>query len=80
MGADIAMDESSLTIKGPCKMHGAIIDTHNDHRIAMACSVAALLAEGETVIQNAECVRKSYPQFFTDLKSLGVELIGELDR
>jgi 3-phosphoshikimate 1-carboxyvinyltransferase len=80
MGAKIAMDESSLTIKGPCKLHGAKIDTHNDHRIAMACAVAALRAEGETVIQDAECVRKSYPQFFTDLTAIGANVIGELDR
>jgi 3-phosphoshikimate 1-carboxyvinyltransferase len=76
MGADITMDESSLTIKGPCKLHGATIDPHNDHRIAMACAVAALRAEGETVIQNAECVRKSYPHFFKDLASLGVDVVG----
>jgi 3-phosphoshikimate 1-carboxyvinyltransferase len=81
MGADIAMDESSLTIKGPCKLHGAIIDSHEDHRIAMACAVAALRAEGETVIQNAECVRKSYPHFFTDLRMLGADVVdGEFDR
>lgn len=81
MGADISMDASSLTIKGPCKLHGATIDPHNDHRIAMACAVAALHAEGETVIQNAECVRKSYPKFFTDLRSLGVDVVGgEFDR
>ncbi|MCW4009897.1 MAG: 3-phosphoshikimate 1-carboxyvinyltransferase [Candidatus Bathyarchaeota archaeon] len=81
MGADIAMDEGSLTVNGPCRLHGAVIDSHNDHRIAMACAVAALRADGETVIQNAECVRKSYPQFFTDLGSLGVDLVGgKLDR
>jgi 3-phosphoshikimate 1-carboxyvinyltransferase len=76
MGADITMDESSLTVNGPCSLHGAIIDTHNDHRIAMACAVAALRAEGETVIQNAECVRKSYPLFFNDLRRIGVEVVG----
>jgi 3-phosphoshikimate 1-carboxyvinyltransferase len=76
MGADIVMDGGSLTVNGPCRLHGAIIDPHNDHRIAMACAVAALGAEGETVIENAECVRKSYPQFFTDLGSLGVDLVG----
>jgi len=81
MGAKIAMDESSLTIKGPCKLHGAIIDSHDDHRIAMACAIAALGAEGETVIQNAECVRKSYPRFFHDLRKIGVDVVGgELDR
>ena len=76
MGADIEMDESSLTVKGPCKLHGAEIDPHNDHRIAMACTVAALGAEGETKIRDAECVKKSYPRFFNDLSSLGVDVIG----
>lgn len=81
MGANILMDESSLTIKGPCKLHGAIIDPHNDHRIAMACAVAALCSEGETVIKDAECVRKSYPNFFNDLGKLGADMVGgELDR
>jgi 3-phosphoshikimate 1-carboxyvinyltransferase len=76
MGAQISMDESSLTVTGPCRLHGAVIDPHNDHRIAMACAVAALGANGDTTIQNAECVRKSYPQFFTDLSSIGADVVG----
>jgi len=81
MGAQIAMDKASLTVKGPCALHGAMIDSHNDHRIAMACAVAALGASGETQIQNAECVRKSYPKFFSDLRALGVDVVGgEFDR
>jgi 3-phosphoshikimate 1-carboxyvinyltransferase len=76
MGANIEIDESSLTIKGPNKLKGTTIDPHNDHRIAMACAVAALRAEGKTVIQNAECVRKSYPQFFNDLRKLGADVSG----
>jgi 3-phosphoshikimate 1-carboxyvinyltransferase len=76
MGADIAMDESSLTVKGPCALRGSTIDPHNDHRIAMACAVAALGAVGETRIQNAECVRKSYPTFFNDLRVLGADVVG----
>jgi len=81
MGAHIDMDASSLTVKGSRTMHGAVINPHNDHRIAMACAVAALGAKGKTTIQNAECVRKSYPQFFTHLKQLGVEIVdGKLDR
>ena len=76
MGAQIEMDSDGLTVKGPCHLHGVIIDPHNDHRIAMACAVAALGAEGETTIQNAECVRKSYPQFFTHLKQVGADLVG----
>jgi 3-phosphoshikimate 1-carboxyvinyltransferase len=81
MGAEIAMDESSLTVKGPCALRGSTIDPHNDHRIAMACAVAALGASGETKIQNAECVKKSYPRFFNDLRVLGVDVVGgEFDR
>jgi 3-phosphoshikimate 1-carboxyvinyltransferase len=81
MGAQIVMDESSLTVKGPCVLHGAVIDPHNDHRIAMACAVAALGASGETIIRDAECVRKSYPRFFTDLRVLGADVVGgEFDR
>ncbi len=76
MGAQIDVDASSLTVKGSCALHSAVIDPHNDHRIAMACSVAALGAEGETTIQNAECVRKSYPQFFTHLRQIGAEIVG----
>ena len=81
MGADITMDENSLTVKGPCALRGSMIDPHNDHRIAMACAVAALGASGETRIQNAECVKKSYPRFFNDLRVLGVDVVGgEFDR
>ncbi len=75
MGADITMDEDSLTIKGPCRMRGAVIDPYNDHRIAMACAAAALGAEGETKILNAECVGKSYPWFFRDLHLLGANIV-----
>jgi len=75
------MDESSLTVKGPCALHGCTVDPHNDHRIAMACAVAALGASGKTTIQHAECVRKSYPRFFNDLRVLGADVVGgELDR
>ncbi len=76
MGAQITLNDDGLLIQGGSLLHGATIDPHNDHRIAMACAVAALRAEGETTIQNADCVRKSYPQFFTHLKQIGVDLVG----
>jgi 3-phosphoshikimate 1-carboxyvinyltransferase len=80
MGAQIIVSEDGLTIKG-VPLHGAVIDPHNDHRIAMAAAVAALGAEGETTITDADCIRKSYPQFFTHLKQLGVDVVdGKLDR
>jgi len=80
MGAKITLTDDALTIKGT-NLHGAVIDPHNDHRIAMAAAVAALGAEGETTIRDAECIRKSYPQFFHHLKQLGVDVVGgKLDR
>jgi 3-phosphoshikimate 1-carboxyvinyltransferase len=77
MEAEITVKEDELIIRGPCTMHGATIDPHNDHRIAMACAVAALSARGETKIQNPECVSKSYPSFFDDLRSLGANIVGK---
>jgi 3-phosphoshikimate 1-carboxyvinyltransferase len=76
MGAGITVNEDGLTINGGCPLHGATIDPHNDHRIAMACAVAALGAEGETKIQDVECINKSYPQFFSDLRALGANVSG----
>lgn len=76
MGADIAVNENGLTIKGVSDLQGATIDPHNDHRIAMACAVAALGAKGKTKIRNVECINKSYPQFFDDLRVLGADVVG----
>jgi 3-phosphoshikimate 1-carboxyvinyltransferase len=76
MGAKVTITDDGLIIQGGSPLHGVAIDPHNDHRIAMACAVAALGAKGETTIQNAQCVRKSYPKFFTHLKQLGADLVG----
>ncbi len=76
MGAEVIVNEDSLIIRGPCTMHGTTIVSHNDHRVAMACAVAALGADGETKIQNSECVNKSYPKFFNDLHLLGANVVG----
>jgi 3-phosphoshikimate 1-carboxyvinyltransferase len=64
MGAEVAEFEDGLDVPGGQKLHGATIDSGGDHRIAMAFSVAALSAEGETVIQGAESVAISFPEFF----------------
>jgi 3-phosphoshikimate 1-carboxyvinyltransferase len=70
MGADIDEFEHGLSVAGPTRLRGALIDSHGDHRIAMAFAVAALLADGETEIAGAECVAISFPEFFTLLESL----------
>jgi len=76
MAAKVTTLGDDIVVEGPCKLRGAAIDSHHDHRIAMACSVAALGADGETEIQNADCVSKSYPRFYEDLRSLGGNVIG----
>jgi 3-phosphoshikimate 1-carboxyvinyltransferase len=74
MGANIKELPDGLIIKGPTQLKGTRINSHNDHRIAMACAIAALVAHGETKIENAECVNKSYPNFFRDIKTIGADL------
>lgn len=73
MGGKIEEAEEKLLIKGTGKLQSAELDSHNDHRIAMACAVAALRAEGTTLIHGIECVKKSFPNFVEDLRSLGGE-------
>ncbi len=70
MGAQVEQTEDGWRIPGGQQLHGAEIDSHGDHRIAMAFAIAALRAQGETVIQNSECVAISYPSFFADLERL----------
>jgi 3-phosphoshikimate 1-carboxyvinyltransferase len=75
LGADIEETEDGLIMCGPCSLEAGIVDSHGDHRIAMALSIAAIRARGQVVIKHAECVSKSYPAFFNDLRSLGVEVV-----
>jgi 3-phosphoshikimate 1-carboxyvinyltransferase len=72
MGAEVEEFEDGLSVSGPTRLRGALIDSHDDHRIAMAFSVAALIAEGETEMNGAECVAISFPEFFGLLQSLAV--------
>jgi len=72
MGAEVMEFEDGLDVPGGQTLHGATIDSGGDHRIAMAFSVAALRAEGETLIQGAESTAISFPEFF-DLLDLVAE-------
>jgi 3-phosphoshikimate 1-carboxyvinyltransferase len=72
MGAEAEELSDGLVIPGPQKLRGAAVDSFGDHRIAMSFAVAALLAEGPTLIRGAECVDISFPGFF--------ELVEELRR
>ena len=70
MGADVEETEDGMIIHGGKPLHGAVIDSHKDHRIAMTFAVAALAAEGETEIHDADCVNISYPAFYKELERL----------
>lgn len=63
MGADIEEREDGFAVNGPTKLQGAVCKSYNDHRIVMSLAVAALLAEGKTVIKNSECIDISFPEF-----------------
>ena len=70
MGAKVTETEDGMIIEGGHSLHGAVIDSRLDHRIAMTFAVTALAADGETEIRDADCVKISYPDFYRDLYSL----------
>ena len=71
MGISIELQDDLMLIKGGGGVKGAAVHSHHDHRIAMACAVAALKATGETVISEAQAVSKSYPDFYEHIQALG---------
>lgn len=74
LGIEIILDGNLMQVKGG-KIEGGTIFSHHDHRIAMAAAVAGLIAEKPVIIQNAECVSKSWPSFFEDLELLNVKIV-----
>ena len=70
MGAIVDERPEGVSIHGQTTLHGAAVDSHDDHRIAMALAVAALAASGPTTIEGADSVAVSYPDFFTHLQEL----------
>src|SRR5438105_2270820 len=70
MGAELKENPDGLEIPGGQRLHGASIDSGTDHRIAMAFSIAALRAEGDTEIQGAEAASISFPEFYSSLEAL----------
>lgn len=71
MGADVTETEDGMIIRGGKPLHGVVIDSKLDHRIAMTFAVTGLCVEGETEILGADCVNISYPGFYNDLEKLG---------
>ncbi len=74
MGVKIELQNDIMLVRGGDPVAGANVHSRQDHRIAMACAVAALNATSETIIEAAEAVNKSYPDFYRDLKSIGADV------
>jgi 3-phosphoshikimate 1-carboxyvinyltransferase len=70
MGADVTEFDDGMEITGGKKLHGAVLQSFGDHRIAMAFAIAGLFAEGETIIENTDCVNTSYPGFSKHLQAI----------
>ena len=77
LGAKIDEEPDTMIIYGIPKLHGGIIDSHNDHRVAMALAMASLKMDGDLTILNAECVSKSYPNFWEAVEALGGDVTYE---
>lgn len=71
LGANIKETKSTMNISGVSSLHGGKCKSYDDHRIAMMLAIAATIADGEVVIDNKECVQKSYPSFWDDYQKLG---------
>ena len=70
MNIKIEINDDLMSVTGG-QPQGARVESHDDHRIAMAVAVAALGATGRVYIRDSQCVAKSYPGFFDDLRHLG---------
>jgi 3-phosphoshikimate 1-carboxyvinyltransferase len=74
LGIIIELIDDEMIIHGVDYTTGNTVDSHNDHRIAMACAVAALRCKSVVEISNAEAIHKSYPHFYEDLKHIGANI------
>lgn len=72
IGADVEATEDGMIIHGGKPLHGALLNSRKDHRIAMSCIIASLITEGTTAISDLDCIQISYPTFYMDLKKLEV--------
>ena len=74
LGVKIDLQDDLMIVHGGTGIKGATVYSRHDHRIAMACAVAALKAEAEVTIEDAEAINKSYPDFYEHLKLLGANV------
>lgn len=77
MGARIEARDDGFVVEGPTPLHGALVSSHGDHRLAMALAIAGLCASSETVIEDAKVTVDSFPGFVKTLARLGAEVVEE---
>jgi 3-phosphoshikimate 1-carboxyvinyltransferase len=79
LGAEIEEHTDGFAVSGPQALHGAVVQGHDDHRVAMSLVIAGLCAKGETLVEDARCVHDSFPGFVKTMQGLGadVEWIGD---
>ncbi|MGI5854338.1 MAG: 3-phosphoshikimate 1-carboxyvinyltransferase [Bacillota bacterium] len=77
MGAHIEETHDSMTIHGGHQLTGAVVSSHDDHRVAMSLAVAGLFAKGKTVVNDAQCVSVSFPGFFEIMNRVGAGFVTE---
>ncbi|HVZ26607.1 MAG TPA: 3-phosphoshikimate 1-carboxyvinyltransferase [Sediminibacterium sp.] len=75
LGIEIKLDGNEMLIRGGTGIRSAATWSHNDHRIAMACAVAALKADGPVHITDADAINKSYPAFYEHIRSVGAAVL-----
>jgi 3-phosphoshikimate 1-carboxyvinyltransferase len=74
LGASIDERDDGFIVQGPTRLHGALVQSHGDHRLAMAMIVAGLIADGETVVEGIDVIADSFPGFVDLMRGLGAEI------
>jgi 3-phosphoshikimate 1-carboxyvinyltransferase len=74
MGAQIEPQPDGFVVTGPTPLRGSVLDSHGDHRIAMALAVAGLIARGDTIVRNTDCIADSFPGFVDTMRALGARI------
>jgi 3-phosphoshikimate 1-carboxyvinyltransferase len=74
LGAEVAERPDGMVIRGPTPLKGAVVDSHHDHRLAMALAIAALIADGPTEVLDAGVIHDSFPNFVEMMQALGAKI------
>ena len=74
LGVHLTERPDGFTVHGPTRLHGAEVDSHDDHRLGMCLAIAGLVATGKTFVHNAHCIADSFPGFVETMQSLGANM------